>query len=268
MGKFEQHDATVNVQNGSNTWSALHDDAYSLVQYKGDNAAPLKSQSQLLSEEYIDKMLHKNAKQRHQDDLKRYDKDLNGKLDDRELDHAIKNAESLEDLIVYSVLKNYDKNRDGIIDAKEQKKRDEDIEKARKEDLKKYDTNGDGKLDDKEQAKRLDDFFKDKRPPVSDKEFKEQVAESIHDLRYGIAFNDLKAIVRDIERAAEMMPREQYAKYMKAVNDELRKFNPTMEIGGASSNNGKHTLAISIPSTGGLMLVGSSEARKITGTTI
>lgn len=225
MGKFEQPDSSTNSQNNGNTWSTLHDDAYSFAQFKND-------------------------KNRHQEDLKRYDKNGNGKLDDRELDHALKNADSLSDIFRYSTLKQYDKNRDGVIDGKEQKKIDEDIEKANKETLKKYDTNRDGKIDKKEREKQLDDLFKDKRPPVSDKEFKEQVAESIHDLRNAIERQNPRDIVRDIQRAQEMMPRDQFEKYMKALNDELRKiYQPALEISGISSENG-YKLSMISPQTG------------------
>ncbi len=246
MGKFEQFDTSTNSQN-SNTWSTLHDDAYSFAQYKDDKSPSSNSQSRTFSVNNFLDLDHKEAKRRYKEDLDRYDKNGNGKLDDREIDHAMQNSESISDWFRYSTLKIYDKNRDGIIDDKEQKKIDEDNEKARKEALKKYDTNRDGKLDDKEREKQFSDLFKDKRPPVSDKEFKEQVEESVHDLKVGIKRNDLRDLVRDIDRAREMMPLDQFEKYLKALNHELRKINPTLEIAGSFSQNGKRWLYIKIP---------------------
>ena len=87
-------------------------------------------------------------------DLRRFDKDRDGKLDDKEIG-AIKpptgkgKAASTD---LADLLAKYDKNQNGAIDADEKDAVRKDYAASPDGTLKKFDQNGDGKLDDEEIA--------------------------------------------------------------------------------------------------------------------
>lgn len=184
------------------------------------------------------------AKVQHEDDLKQYDRNGNGKLDDKEFKHAMENAPTVEELLRFDTLKLYDKNHDGLIVGKEADKRDEDAKKSQEQQLLKFDTNHDGKLDRDERKVQTADLLDKQKVLVSEKELKEITALSVHDLRANLELGDFSDIMRDMHRAQEKLPKVQHDKYLKAINDEFHKWNPNAEILEVSYFGKRYSLRI------------------------
>ncbi len=256
MTAFEQLDAAPAKTSNDTGFGALQSDAYSNQVLKFDSKSPpAKDDDKLPGLEIVggDKLdLAKLLpEEQHKEDLRKYDKNGNKKLDDDELQKAMDSAQTLDEMVRFADLKKYDTNRDGVIDEKEDKKRQDDNWKAHLERLKKYDTNHDGTIDDQEQKKEIEDFvakyLKDtdeKKKPLKEKELKEETARGVEDLKKGIASGDLSAVITDLERAKAEMPADQYAKYLKAVNEEFHKHNPNADIVGTIQQNGKHQMEV------------------------
>ncbi len=166
----------------------------------------------------------------HAKDLKQFDINSNGKLDDSELKHAMERATTVEELLRFDDLYLYDKNRDGLINGKEATKRDGDIQKSRDAQFKNYDTNSDGTFDNNERKRQIEDLLDAQKKPLSEKDLKEKIAEATFDLRANFENGDMSALMLDIYRANEKMRKVQFEKFLKAVNDEYHKINPHADI--------------------------------------
>lgn len=97
-----------------------------------------------------------------QDMIKRFDKNGDGRLDAAELKEAEKARQLVEknggvDKFRQLVLKRFDKNHDGHLDDTERAAAD----KFRAEQVKKFDKDGDGQLNDDEKAAALKAFMAD-----------------------------------------------------------------------------------------------------------
>ena len=87
-------------------------------------------------------------------DLKLYDLNHDGKIDDWERDQ-----------VNFRLLSEMDLNHDGVVDEKDRKlakERMKQLKAKRAAKIKKYDKNGDGKLDDAENAARIADEAKER----------------------------------------------------------------------------------------------------------
>lgn len=256
MGAFEQFD-TAAAKSSDTANGALFSDAYSS---NPANQNPEKVQTGIhfpdlpkvtIKDEDIPDFKKQIDEIVRKENVAKYDTNKDGKIDDNEYSTAIKNSKDLSEIWTLGELKRYDKNHDGIIDEKEDVQRTKDQFELHQQRLKKYDANKDGQLDDKEQLNEINDILKpfglaDKteKQPLKDDELKKVVDHTVEDLKKGIAANDLSAVVQDLERAKEQMPPDQYAKYLKAVNDEFHKHNPNADIVGPFEQNGKHQLEV------------------------
>jgi hypothetical protein len=126
-----------------------------------DDSSPIPSQRQHHKRDG-DKCCDKHKGKVHQEMLKRFDKDGDGKLDDSERAAAKEAMEARK----AERMKKFDSNGDGKLD-------DEERENARQthkaEMMKKFDKNGDGKLDEEERDAAKAHFHKKKDGKCKDK---------------------------------------------------------------------------------------------------
>lgn len=278
MGAFERFD-TAAAKSADTTAGALFSDAYNSsgananrgkVEGKQDNSA--KSDNSGLPGVTLENAIDPDLKRKfdeaqQQEDLSKYDKNKDGKIDDKEYSTAINSSSDLSEIFRLGELRRYDKNHDGKVDEKEEKARTKDKLDAYFEELKKYDTNKDGKIDDAERAKQFDDILRRvenraEEKPHKEEELKKEIDRGVEDLKKGIKANDLSAVIQDLEKAKATMPPEQYAKYLKAINDEFHKHNPNADIVGPFEQNGKHQLEVRSSSGDITVFVNKDEVKR------
>ena len=88
--------------------------------------------------------------------IKRFDKDGDGKLDATELTEALK-ARAAGGQFRQQMIKMFDKNGDGVLDESERA----EAQKFRDEQIRRFDKNGDGQLDPEERAEAMKAFLSD-----------------------------------------------------------------------------------------------------------
>lgn len=219
----------------------LYFEGYSVDSIRELRNFPGKEVENGLVGEYLDLFF---SKVNRYADLKQYDRNGNGKLDSKEFDHAMENATSVEELLRFDALRNYDKNQDGLIVGKESEERIAAMKKSQQLQLQKYDANNDGKIDRGERKVQTADLLDKQKVPLSPKQFKEMVSESVDDLKANLERDIFSDIMRDMHRAQETLPRVQLEKYMKAVNDEFHKVNPNADILEVSYFGKRYSLRI------------------------
>ncbi len=274
MGAFEQFDTSA-AKSSDTATGALFSDAYSS---SAVNQNPEKLEAKLhfpdlpkvtIKDEDVPEFKRQIDEMAQKENLAKYDTNKDGKIDDNEYSTAIANSKDLSEIWKLGELKRYDKNHDGKIDDKEDVQRMNDQFELHQERLKKYDKNKDGKLDDKEQLNEINDILrpfgladKTEKQPLKEEELKKEIDRGVEDMKKGIAANDMTAVIQDLEKAKQQLPPDQYAKYLKAVNDEFHKHNPNADIVGPFEQNGKHQLEVRSKSGDVTVFVNPNEVKR------